>query len=515
MIRILFDINVILDFTSKKRISLYPSSKKVFEYCRKNDNIEIYISSSSIANIEYLKYKQIKDDFEISHSDARIIAKKFVKELLQQFKIAKTPSYIELDDNNIEDSLIIASAKSIDAMVLTRDNEMLEKYPQNTIHPDNFFDYLKKIDEEKKVQFLDLKNTNLNYYSEFEKSFDNVLKSGWFILGEEVKKFEEEFSSYCGVKHCIGVANGLDALILILRAYKEMGIFREGDEVIVPANTYIATILAISENRLKPVLVEPDINTYLINPEKIEEVITEKTRAIVVVHLYGQTCEMDKINKIAKKYNLKVIEDSAQSHGAYYKNKRCGSLGDASGFSFYPGKNLGALGDGGAITTNDDELADLVRTIRNYGSKKKYENLVKGVNSRLDELQASLLRVKLKYLDKEIENRRKIAKFYIDNIKNNKIILPFVRKRDNHVWHLFVVRCREREKLQEYLKREGIETLIHYPIPPHKQMAYKEWNEVNLPITETIHKEVVSLPISGIMGLDKAEYVVDVINSYK
>jgi dTDP-4-amino-4,6-dideoxygalactose transaminase len=364
------------------------------------------------------------------------------------------------------------------------------------------------------IPFLNLKKINAQYRDELIEACMRVIDSGWYILGKEVEEFEKEFAEYCGVKYAIGVANGLDALTLILRAYKELGILSDGDEVIAPANTYIATILAISNNNLVPVLVEPDINTYLINPEKIEEKITSKTKAIMPVHLYGQTCEMDKINKIAKKYNLKVIEDSAQSHGAYFGNKKSGNLGDASGFSFYPGKNLGAIGDAGAVTTNDEQLANTIKAIRNYGSHKKYENLYKGTNSRLDEIQAAILRVKLKYLDEEIYKRRKIAKYYLENIKNDKIILPKVRDENNHVWHLFVIRTERRDELQKYLFDKDIQTLIHYPIPPHKQMAYKEWNNRSYPITEKIHNEVLSLPISGVQTLDETEKVIAAINEF-
>lgn len=366
-----------------------------------------------------------------------------------------------------------------------------------------------------KIPFLDLKKINISYSQEFKKAFDEVLKSGWFILGEQLKKFEEEFAAYSGVKHCIGVANGLDALVLILRAYKELGVMHDGDEVIVPANTYIATILAISHNNLKPVLVEPDIHTYLINPKLIENHITGETKAIMPVHLYGQTCEMDAINKIAQKYNLKVIEDSAQAHGAFYKNKRAGNLGNASGFSFYPGKNLGALGDGGAITTNNDKLAEVIRALRNYGSHKKYINEYQGINSRLDELQAALLRIKLRQLDADNEKRKKIANYYLENIKNPSVILPNVRHPNNHVWHLFVVRVKDRDRFQKHLAKKGIETLIHYPIPPHKQKAYIQWNNLNYPITEQIHNEVVSLPISPVMEWDEVDKVVEAIEGLR
>lgn len=299
------------------------------------------------------------------------------------------------------------------------------------------------------IPFLDLKGLNGQYRAELIEACTKVIDSGWYVQGNECNAFEKEFAEYCGTKYAIGVANGLDALILILRAYKEMGIMKDGDEVIVPSNTYIASILAISQNNLVPVLVEPDINTFLINPNKIEEKITSKTKAILPVHLYGQTCEMDKINEIAKKSNLKVIEDSAQSHGSFYKDKRSGNLGDASGFSFYPGKNLGALGDGGAVTTNDEELANTIKALGNYGSHKKYENLYKGVNSRLDEMQAAMLRVKLRYLDAESTKRREISNYYLKNIKNDSIVLPTVRAEDNHVWHLFVIRTNKRDELQK------------------------------------------------------------------
>lgn len=364
------------------------------------------------------------------------------------------------------------------------------------------------------ISFLNLKGLNAQYRAELIEASTRVIDSGWYIQGNECQEFDKEFAEYCGTKYAIGVANGLDALILILRAYKEMGIMNDEDEVIVPSNTYIASILAISQNNLVPVLVEPDINTYLIDPSKIEEKITSKTKAILPVHLYGQTCEMDKINEIAKKYNLKVIEDSAQSHGAYFQDKRSGNLGDASGFSFYPGKNLGALGDGGAVTTNDEELALAIKALGNYGSHKKYENLYKGINSRLDELQAAMLRVKLKYLDEESNKRREIANYYLENIKNDKLILPTVRTEDNHVWHLFVIRTSKRDELQKYLRENGIQTLIHYPIPPHKQNAYKEWKNESYPISEQIHDEVLSLPISGVQSLEDTKRIVGIINDY-
>jgi dTDP-4-amino-4,6-dideoxygalactose transaminase len=366
------------------------------------------------------------------------------------------------------------------------------------------------------IPFLDLKGINAKYKDELISACTRVIESGWYIQGNEHKEFEKEFAEFCGSKYAIGVANGLDALTLILRAYKELGVLKDFDEVIVPANTYIASILAISQNNLTPILVEPDIDTYNLDAQKIEEKITPKTKAIMVVHLYGQALQMHKIMQIAKKHNLKVIEDCAQAHGAFdaSTSKKVGNIGDASGFSFYPGKNLGALGDGGAVTTNDEVLADAIRALGNYGSHKKYENLYKGVNSRLDEIQAAMLRVKLKYLDDEIKHRRDIASYYLQNIKNENIILPKVENETSHVWHLFVIRTKNRQKLQAYLLDNDIQTLIHYPLAPHKQKAYKEWNNDSYPITQKIHDEVLSLPISGIQTLEDTKKITEVINEY-
>ena len=360
------------------------------------------------------------------------------------------------------------------------------------------------------IKFLDLHKLNEQYRTEIDTAIKRVLDSGWYLLGKEDESFEQNFASFCGAKHAIGVANGLDALNLIIKGYD----FKNGDEIIVPANTYIASILAISENGCTPVLVEPDINTYNINPDLIEEKITDKTKAIMVVHLYGQAVEMEKIWALAKKYDLKIIEDSAQAHGAVYQGKRTGNLGDASGFSFYPGKNLGCLGDGGAITTSDDELAKKLRALRNYGSHVKYQNLYKGFNSRLDEIQAAVLDIKLKGLDKDNKKRTQIAKYYIENIKNPKIALPKIYDEATHVWHVFIVRTEKREDLQKYLAENDIQTLIHYPVPPHKQPAYSEWNDLSYPLTEKIHNEVLSLPISPVMTQAEVEQVVKVINNF-
>ncbi len=366
------------------------------------------------------------------------------------------------------------------------------------------------------ISFLDLKKINLQYKDALQEAFLGVLNGGWYIGGEEVCKFEEEFGRYCGVKYCEGVANGLDALRLIFRSYIEMGVMKKGDEVIVPANTYIASILAISDNGLKPVLTQPDINTYNIDPNKIEEKITAKTKAIMAVHLYGQSAHMDIINTIAKRYNLKVVEDSAQAHGAYFKDKRVGSLGDASGFSFYPGKNLGALGDGGCVTTNDKELAHTISVIKNYGSEKKYHNQYLGLNSRLDTLQAAFLRVKLPHLDHENQKRKQIAEYYCENIKNPLLKLPKLPANSiSHVWHLFVIRVKQREKFIKFLKEQGIATMIHYPIPPHKQKAYEGVFDESYPITQMIHDQIVSLPISPVMEDKEILKVAEVCNEFR
>jgi len=365
------------------------------------------------------------------------------------------------------------------------------------------------------IKFLDLKKINDSYEPEISKAIKRVLDSGWFILGDEVQQFEEQYSNFIGTKYCIGVANGLDALRIIIRGYIERGDFSEGDEIIVPSNTFIASILAISENRLIPVLVEPDINTYNINSELIETKITKKTKAIMIVHLYGQNAMNPKISELVEKYNLKIIEDSAQAHGAKYHGVRTGSIGDAAGHSFYPGKNLGALGDAGAITTNDDELAKIMRTIANYGSSVKYNNEYKGLNSRLDEIQAAVLRVKLNRIDEDNNSRRRIAKLYSSTIQQSEIILPHIEDEESHVWHLYVIRTSYRNQLQEYLNEHDIQTSIHYPIPPHLQKAYCEWNNITLPITEKIHQEVLSLPISQVMTNEEVKFIVDVLNGFR
>lgn len=360
------------------------------------------------------------------------------------------------------------------------------------------------------ISFLNLEKINHRFRTQIESKIKKVLDSGWYLEGEENANFAKHFAEFCGTKYALGVANGLDAINLILRAYE----FKANDEIIVPSNTYIATILAISQNGYTPVLVEPDINTYNINPDLIEAKITAKTKAIIVVHLYGQAVQMEKIWHLAQKYDLKIIEDSAQAHGAIYKGKRVGNLGDASAFSFYPGKNLGCLGDGGGVTTNDEKLYSKIKAIANYGSDRKYHHIYKGVNSRLDEIQAGILDIKLAHLDADNEKRRQIAWYYRTKIKNDKITLPQAYDENACVWHCFVVRVQRRDEFQKYLSDNGVQTIIHYPTPPHKQEAYKEWAKLSYPISEKIHRTIISLPISPVMSDEEVKKVVELVNGF-
>ena len=380
------------------------------------------------------------------------------------------------------------------------------------------------------IPFLDLKSVNSQYGEEISKAIQDVVNSGWYIRGNAVARFEEEYARYIGTEFCVGVGNGLDALSLIYRAYMEMGVMSVGDEVIVPANTFIASILAISENGLKPVLVEPRIDTLEIDDELIEQAITSKTKSILLVHLYGRCAYTERIGELCKKYHLKLVEDNAQAHGCnisfkpigeifpnssfVHQTSKTGSLGDAAGHSFYPGKNLGALGDAGAITTNDCQLAEVVRALGNYGSHTKYVCDLKGKNSRLDEIQSAILSVKLKYLDQDNQHRQMIANAYYDGINNPLITLPQRMNDQNNVYHIFPIFCDKRDLLQQYLMEKGIQTLIHYPIPPHRQQCYAEWNELQLPITEKIHETELSLPISPVLSREDAEQVIQAINTF-
>lgn len=365
------------------------------------------------------------------------------------------------------------------------------------------------------IKFLDLQKVNATYAAELKAAAGKVIDSGWYLQGEQNVQLEKNLKELTGAPNAIAVGNGLDALRLILRAYIEMGVMQEGDEVIVPANTYIATILAITDNRLTPVLVEPSVDTYNIDIDKIEEAITSRTRAIMIVHLYGRVVWSEKLQEMAQKYNLKIIEDNAQAIGAMWKDIRSGNLGDAAGFSFYPGKNLGALGDSGAVTTKDPEVARIVRAVANYGSEKKYVNTYMGLNSRMDEIQAAFLNVKIKHVLQENACRREIANYYCSHIKNSKVILPEQPVDPmEHVYHIFAVRTADRDALQSYLAENGIQTLIHYPLPPHKQICYKDWNNRSYPITEKIHREVLSLPMSAILTEDEVKTVVEIINKF-
>ena len=362
------------------------------------------------------------------------------------------------------------------------------------------------------IAYLPLHKINDLHNEELRAAVNRVLDSGWYLNADATRQFETHYAEYIGTRHCVGCGNGLDALKLILLAYMEMGVMQEGDEVIVPANTYIASILAITACGLTPVLVEPDINTLQIDDARIERAITSRTKAVMIVHLYGRCAYTQKIADICKKFNLKLIEDNAQAHGCTFEGQKTGSLGDAAAHSFYPGKNLGALGDAGAITTNDEELASLARALGNYGSSKKYVHDYKGCNSRIDEIQAAVLDVKLLYLDDENNRRKEIASLYINKVQNPLIHLP-LSERDS-VWHIFPVFCERRDELQQYLRENGVETQIHYPIPPHKQQCFKEWNQQSFPITEQIHSQELSIPWHQAMTKEEVDMIIDLLNSF-
>ena len=362
------------------------------------------------------------------------------------------------------------------------------------------------------IKYLDLKRINDCHDMELRQAIDEVLQSGWYLKGEATHRFEQHYADFIGTKFCIGCANGLDALTLIFRAYKEMGIMKNGDEVIVPANTFIASILAITDNNLVPVMVEPDIKTLEIDDRLIEQAITTRTRAIMIVHLYGRCAYTDKIGELCKRYNLRLIEDNAQAHGCTFGNRKTGSLGEAAGHSFYPGKNLGALGDAGAVTTNVEELARVIAALGNYGSHQKYVHDYAGRNSRIDELQAAMLNVKLKYLDTENQRRKQIASIYINKVKNPSIYIP--QSERDCVWHIFPVFCERRDELKQYLGSHGVETQIHYPIPPHMQHCYSRWNSISLPVTERLSREELSLPCHQMMTDKDAEMIAEIINLF-
>ena len=364
------------------------------------------------------------------------------------------------------------------------------------------------------IKFLELKKITALHGEEIKQAVNDVIESGWYLHSDANSRFESHFAQYIGTRHCIGVGNGLDSLTLILRAYKELGVIAEGDEIIVPANTYIATILAITDNNLKPVLVEPRLDTFQIDDSLIEKAISPRTRAIMIVHLYGRCAYTERIGELCRKYDLKLIEDNAQAHGCTYNGKRTGSLGDAAGHSFYPGKNLGALGDAGGVTTNDDQLADTIRALANYGSHKRYVFDMAGRNSRMDEIQAAVLDVKLKYLDEENSRRRSNALYYIKNISNPYVCVPSESYWRESVFHIFPLMTSQRDRLQSYLKENGVQTDIHYPIPPHLQRAYSQWGRPSLPVTERIHREELSLPVSQVLTEEECKEVTRLINEF-
>ena len=364
------------------------------------------------------------------------------------------------------------------------------------------------------VKFLDIQKITERYSTGIHEAASRVIDSGWYLLGEATRQFEKDYAEYMGTEYCVGVANGLDALRIILRAYIELGVMKEGDEIIVPANTFIASIIAITDNRLVPVLVEPDINTYQIDDTKIESAITPKTKGIMIVHLYGQCAYTERVGELCQKYNLKLIEDNAQATGCKFNGRMTGSLGDAAGHSFYPGKNLGALGDGGAITTHDPSLEHTVRSLANYGSSIKYVFDYQGYNSRLDEIQAAILSVKLAGLDQDNQRRKEVARYYLEHINHTEVTLPKINDWDAHVFHLFVIRSSRRDALLKHLNDRGVQALIHYPVPPHKQKAYNEWNQFHIPITEKVHSEVLSLPISQVITDEEATLVIEAVNSF-
>ncbi|MEI6336330.1 MAG: aminotransferase class I/II-fold pyridoxal phosphate-dependent enzyme [Methylococcaceae bacterium] len=504
MINVLLDNNIIIDNFLGSRSNLFPTSKKVYEALFDNKSYDVYISSSSLDNIEYVLFSELKKTINLSNKQTNAVVHAAIKDLLTHVKIAKTPSYIDIDYDDIEDSQIIASAKATDSKVITRDVGMIKKYPDIAMHADDFINQHQE--HAANIPFLDLKATQQELSTELEQGFDRVLNSGWYILGSEVDAFEAEYAAYCEASYCVGVANGLDALHLALLALD----VKPGDEVIVPSNTYIATWLAVSQCGAIPVPVEPDPQTYNIDPAKIEAAITPRTKVILPVHLYGQPADMDPILAIAKKHGLRVLEDGAQAHGARYKGKRLGGHGDVVAWSFYPGKNLGAYGDGGAITTNDAVIADRINVLRNYGSRVKYVNEVRGFNSRLDPLQAAVLRVKLNVLSEWNTRRTAIANRYHNELVNTGLLLPFVPEWAEPAWHLYVIQHPQRDALQKQLSDAGIGSLIHYPIPPHLQGAYSElgFGKGDFPLAETIHQNVLSLPIGPQLNMAHVETVI-------
>lgn len=501
--KFIIDVNVALDILLD-RLDVSPLIYTLYRHLKSYE--KIYLSTSQLHTIKFIFFREARKTrrLEVVHQEWNLF--------LKMFTWVKTPSYLDcnaaLFQSDLEDYLIEASAQVIGAKIITRDKSFLER-SDLTISIEDFLG-LQHQAAPSTVSFLDLKAINQGYTNDFEQGFDRVIQSGWYILGKEVESFEKEFAAYCEVEHCIGVGNGLEALHLILQAY---GI-GPGDEVVVPANTYIATWLAVSYTGATPVPVEPCESTYNLDPDRIEAAITPKTKAILIVHLYGQPADFEPIRVLAQRNGLKVIEDAAQAHGARYRGQCVGGLGDAAGFSFYPGKNLGALGDAGAVTTHDAGLAEQIRILRNYGSRVKYHNEIIGYNSRLDELQAALLRVKIPHLNAANARRKEIAECYLTALAGLDLILPVIPEWADPVWHLFVVRHPQRDELQQFLAERGISTMIHYPIPPHLQPAYAGLSPGLFPVSEAIHREILSLPLGPTMTDAEVERVIGGIRAF-
>jgi dTDP-4-amino-4,6-dideoxygalactose transaminase len=500
--KLIIDNNIALDILLD-RLDVSPNIYAVYKKLRELPHI--YLSTSQLHNIHFIFCREAKKSRHIE------VIKHEWSLFLKMFVLVKTPACLDIDnilfESDPEDYLIEASARSIGARIITRDKAFLIRSDM-TVSIDDFLQRVNK--EISTIPFLDIQLINENHTTGLECALDKVIRSGWYILGKEVERFEQEFAEYCEVPYCVGVGNGLEALHLILRAY---GI-GAGDEVIVPANTYIATWLAVSYTGATPVPVEPCEATYNINPARIEAAITPRTKAILVVHLYGQPVDFEPVRDLAQRNGLKIIEDAAQAHGARYRGQRVGGLGDAAGFSFYPGKNLGALGDGGAVTTHDAALAEQIRVLRNYGSRIKYHNEVIGYNSRLDELQAAFLRVKLPYLDADNARRKAVAERYLNGLADFDCILPLIPDWADPVWHLFIIRHPQRDALQQFLAERGIATMIHYPIPPHLQPAYANGGFGHYPIAEAIHREVLSLPMGPMLSVAEVDRVICAVRSF-
>lgn len=506
----IWDNNVCLDLLLDRE-EVNPDYLELYGLFVEKD-MPIYVSSSQLHN---LKCTYIMHNKHTGLLPSQVIKEEWNK-FIQMIEVVKTPAYIDKDSKllktGLEDYLVALSAGTIGAKIITSDKTFINQC-SNAITTGQAIDEIKSI-KIADIPFLPLKAVNDRYAKGIEKGIDRVLKSGWYLLGEEIKAFERDFAGYTGTKHCVGVASGLDALKLILRGYMELGKIWPGAEVILPSHTFVATALAVTECGLKPVFVEVEEGTFNLNPQEVAALVTEYTAAILAVHLYGRPAEMDELAAIAAEHHLLLIEDAAQAHGAVYRGKKAGALGDAAAFSFYPGKNLGSMGDAGAVTTNDSELARVITSLRNYGSGEKYRHEYRGVNSRLSEMQAAILGVKLASLDEEIALRQKLAERYLNGIDNDKIRLPETTDDVSPVWHIFPVLCDERDALQKYLSEKDILTQIHYPVPVHKQKAFEAFNDLNLSVTEKLAGSVLSLPLHPVLSESDQDRIIDAVNGF-